>query len=38
MLFRSGALTDDVRATHPLTDVETHDGGQPHYPLLLSVE
>jgi hypothetical protein len=32
------ALTDDVRATHPLTDVETHDGGQPHYPLLVGVE
>ena len=27
-----------VNAAHPEVDVEVHDGGQPHYPLLLVAE
>ena len=31
-------LVDRVRNDHPGLDVEVHDGGQPHYPLLLVSE
>jgi fatty acid kinase len=31
-------IVDGVRARHPELDVEVHEGGQPHYPLLLSAE
>jgi dihydroxyacetone kinase-like predicted kinase len=31
-------LLDEVRADHPDLEVEVHEGGQPHYPLLLSAE
>ncbi len=31
-------LLDDLRAAHPELEVEVHEGGQPHYPLLLSAE
>jgi hypothetical protein len=27
-----------VNAAHPDVDVEVHDGGQPHYPLLVVAE
>ncbi|HVE63208.1 MAG TPA: DAK2 domain-containing protein [Mycobacteriales bacterium] len=27
-----------VRASHPVVEVDVHDGRQPHYPLLLGVE
>jgi DAK2 domain fusion protein YloV len=32
------ALVDEVRARHPALDYEVKEGGQPHYPLLLSAE
>jgi uncharacterized protein len=31
-------LVRDVRSAHPELEIEVHDGGQPHYPLLFSVE
>jgi uncharacterized protein len=31
-------LLDEVHAAHPGLEVEVHEGGQPHYPLLLSAE
>jgi uncharacterized protein len=31
-------LVQGVRAAHPEIEVEVHDGGQPHYPLLFGVE
>jgi DAK2 domain fusion protein YloV len=31
-------LAELVHTLHPVVEVETHDGGQPHYPLLLGVE
>jgi hypothetical protein len=27
-----------VRAAHPELELDVHDGGQPHYPLLLAAE
>ena len=37
-----GTLVDEVtswlRSTYPVVDVDVHEGGQPHYPLLLGVE
>jgi fatty acid kinase len=32
------ALLDAVAAEHPELEVDVHEGGQPHYPLLLSAE
>ncbi|HEY2541467.1 MAG TPA: DAK2 domain-containing protein [Gaiellaceae bacterium] len=32
------ALVDRIMATHADLDVDVQDGGQPHYPLLLSAE
>jgi uncharacterized protein len=32
------AVLDGVRAAHPEIEVEVHDGGQPHYPLLVVAE
>jgi DAK2 domain fusion protein YloV len=32
------ALVADLEATHPGLELEVHDGGQPHYPLLLAAE
>jgi hypothetical protein len=31
-------LIEDVRAAHPELELDVHDGGQPHYPLLLAAE
>jgi dihydroxyacetone kinase-like predicted kinase len=31
-------LIDRIRETYPSLEVESHRGGQPHYPLLLSIE
>ena len=31
-------VVDAIRAAHPSLEVEVHDGGQPHYPLLFAVE
>ena len=31
-------LIEDVRASHPDLELDVHDGGQPHYPLLLAAE
>jgi hypothetical protein len=31
-------LIEEVRATHPELELDVHDGGQPHYPLLLAAE
>jgi len=32
------ALETRIRERHPTVEVEAHQGGQPHYPLLLSAE
>jgi DAK2 domain fusion protein YloV len=32
------ALLERVASAHPELEVEVHDGGQPHYPLLLGAE
>jgi dihydroxyacetone kinase-like predicted kinase len=32
------ALVEGVRTAHPELEIEVHDGGQPHYPLLFGVE
>ena len=32
------ALRDSLLAAHPHLTVEMHDGGQPHYPLVIAVE
>ena len=34
----AAALAEAVRAAHPHLEVEVADGGQPHYPYILSVE
>jgi DAK2 domain fusion protein YloV len=31
-------LVERIGERHPLVEVEVHEGGQPHYPLLLSAE
>jgi dihydroxyacetone kinase-like predicted kinase len=31
-------LLDAIRARHPELELEVHEGGQPHYPLLLAAE
>ena len=31
-------LLSYVREAHPDLEVEVHDGGQPHYPLLFAAE
>ena len=31
-------LIADLRASHPELELDVHDGGQPHYPLLLAAE
>jgi len=31
-------LRAELEAAHPELEIEVHDGGQPHYPLLFSVE
>jgi DAK2 domain fusion protein YloV len=31
-------LLDDITSTHPDLEVEVHEGGQPHYPLLVVAE
>ena len=31
-------LRDEIAAAHPELEIEVHDGGQPHYPLLVAVE
>ena len=31
-------LVERLAASHPELEVEVHDGGQPHYPLLLGAE
>jgi hypothetical protein len=32
------ALADGIRTAHPSLEVEIHEGGQPHYPLLFAAE
>jgi uncharacterized protein len=32
------AVVETLREAHPDLDVEVHEGGQPHYPLLFAVE
>jgi hypothetical protein len=32
------ALLAELTALHPDVELEVHQGGQPHYPLLLSAE
>jgi fatty acid kinase len=32
------ALLEGIRTAHPELEVELHEGGQPHYPLLFGVE
>jgi uncharacterized protein len=31
-------VVDSIRAAHPSLEIEVHEGGQPHYPLLFAVE
>jgi dihydroxyacetone kinase-like predicted kinase len=31
-------LLDELAERHPELEIDVHDGGQPHYPLLLSAE
>ena len=31
-------LLDRIGAAHPEVEIEVHDGGQPHYALLLGAE
>ena len=31
-------LVERLRALHPELEIEVHEGGQPHYPLLLGAE
>ena len=31
-------VLESIRAAHPEVEVEVHEGGQPHYPLLFAVE
>jgi dihydroxyacetone kinase-like predicted kinase len=31
-------LIEDVHASHPDLELDVHDGGQPHYPLILAAE
>ncbi len=33
-----GALIAELESSHPALELEVHEGGQPHYPLLLSAE
>jgi dihydroxyacetone kinase-like predicted kinase len=33
-----GGLEGEIRAAHPDLELEVHNGGQPHYPLLFSAE
>ena len=35
---RARELMGEVRSTHPEVEIESHEGGQPYYPLLLSAE
>jgi hypothetical protein len=35
---RADGLVETIRAAHPDLEIEVHDGGQPHYPLLFAVE
>ena len=35
---RLQAVLDGLVAAHPGLDIEIHEGGQPHYPMLLSAE
>jgi DAK2 domain fusion protein YloV len=32
------ALVEGIRTAHPELEIEVHEGGQPHYPLLFAVE
>jgi dihydroxyacetone kinase-like predicted kinase len=34
----SEGVVDAIRVAHPSLEVEVHEGGQPHYPLLFAVE
>ena len=31
-------VLEELAETHPELELDLHDGGQPHYPLLLSAE
>jgi dihydroxyacetone kinase-like predicted kinase len=31
-------LLEEVARTHPEVEIDLHEGGQPHYPLLLSAD
>ena len=33
-----GRLQAEIEAAHPELEIDVHEGGQPHYPLLFSVE
>jgi dihydroxyacetone kinase-like predicted kinase len=35
---RAAAAVERVRGRYPEVEVEVHEGGQPHYPALLSAE
>jgi uncharacterized protein len=33
-----GGLLDRLEGEHPELELEVHEGGQPHYPLLVAAE
>ena len=33
-----GGLLEDIRASYPELELDVHDGGQPHYSLLMAAE
>jgi DAK2 domain fusion protein YloV len=35
---RARALGDALSAAHPEAEIEVHEGGQPHYPYIVSIE
>jgi len=32
------SLSDEIRKVYPRHEIELHEGGQPHYQLILSIE
>ncbi|MDD5468204.1 MAG: DAK2 domain-containing protein [Anaerolineales bacterium] len=32
------SIVDKIRAAHPKLEIEVQDGGQPHYPFIISIE
>jgi hypothetical protein len=32
------AIVDQIRAAYPAHEIELHEGGQPHYQFIISIE